>query len=106
VGLPAVDETYCLVALTVPPALEETIVDWLLNLENGSGFTSFPVSGHSSELAGLTLAEQVSGRKRQVRFEICVPGSAVDALLSRLQQDFTGTGIRYCTAPVQHQGKV
>ena len=59
-----------------------------------------------SDVPPRNLAEQVSGRKRQVRFEICVPGSAVDALLSRLQQDFTGTGIRYCTAPVQHQGKV
>lgn len=99
------NETYQLVSLTVPPTLEESIVDWLLNLESGNGFSSFPVSGHSSHPKGLTLAEQVSGRKRQVRFEICLSESAVAPLLNQLRRDFPGTGIHYWTTPIGSHGK-
>lgn len=99
-------ESHWLIALTGPPALEETIVDWLLNLEVSGGFTSFPVSGHSSHTRGLTLAEQVSGRKRQVRFELHVAESAVQAIVDRLHHDFHGTGLHYWTFPLGHHGKI
>lgn len=99
------DEMRWLVSLTVPPALEESVVDWLLNLESGFGFTSFPVSGHSSHSRDLTLAEQVSGRKRQVRFEIYLTGSSVEPLIRQLRQDFSGTGIYYWTTPVGQYGQ-
>lgn len=99
------DETHWLIALTVSPALEETMVDWLLNLETASGFTSFPVSGHSSHPEGLTEAEQVSGRKRQLRFELHLPETAVAPMLERLCRDFEGTGIHYWMMPLGRVGK-
>ncbi|MBM4201420.1 MAG: DUF3240 domain-containing protein, partial [Gammaproteobacteria bacterium] len=51
-------DRYLLLSLTVPPKLEESIIDWLLGAESRCGFTSFPVNGHSGRPEGLTLAEQ------------------------------------------------
>ncbi|HLF97730.1 MAG TPA: DUF3240 family protein [Methylococcaceae bacterium] len=89
-----------LLTLTVSPRLEDTVVDWLLSHESGYGFTSFPVSGHSSAHGGLTLAEQVSGRKKQVRFQMHLPGAEVPALLDQLRRDFAGSGMHYWISPV------
>ena len=60
----------CLVVLYAPRALEDAIVDLLLSLEAGQGFSSFPVNRHHHESQGLSLAEQVSGRQQQVCFQI------------------------------------
>jgi|APFre7841882724_1041349.scaffolds.fasta_scaffold14370_2 hypothetical protein len=100
------DEPRLLLSLTVPPNLEEAIIDWLLSSESRSGFSSFPVNGHSSEARGLTLAEQVSGRKRNIRFEICRPKPEVDTLLEKLRQDFPKTGISYWVTPAENFGHV
>lgn len=100
------DEPRFLLSLTVPPALEESIIDWLLGFESRYGFSSFPVNGHSSRPEGLTLAEQVSGRKRNVRFEICLPEPDVEALLEKLRLEFPGTGIHYWVTPVRRFGRV
>jgi hypothetical protein len=89
-----------LLTLTVSPRLEETVVDWLLSREVCYGFTSFPVSGHSCAAGGLTLAEQVSGRKKQVRFQMHLPGDELPALLDQLRRDFAGSGLHYWISPV------
>ena len=94
-----------LLTLIVPPGLEEPLVDWLLELESAYGFSSFPVSGHSSRQEGLTLAEQVIGRKRQVRFEIALPEGEWRPLIERLRHDFAGTGIHYWVTPLLERGR-
>lgn len=91
--------------LTAPPSLEEPLVDWLLDFKSEYGFSSFPVNGHSSRQAGLTLAEQVSGRKRQVRFEMHLPETEWRPLVERLSRDFAGAGIHYWVSPVIEQGR-
>jgi hypothetical protein len=95
-----------LLTLIVPPSLEEPLVDWLLQFEAEYGFSSFPVNGHSSRHQGLSLAEQVSGRKRQVRFEIHLPEAELAALIERLGQDFAGAGLHYWAVPAQQHGRV
>lgn len=97
-----------LLTLTVSPRLEDAVVDWLLSHESRygpstrlrTGFTSFPVAGHSSALGGLTLAEQVSGRKKQVRFQMHLPSAEAPALLDQLRRDFAGSGMHYWISPV------
>lgn len=100
------DETDWLIALTVPPALEEAVVDWLLDLEDCTGFTTYTVSGHSGAAEGLTAAEQVSARKQQVRFELHVPASGVAPALESLRADFRGTGIHFWTMPLDAHGTI
>jgi hypothetical protein len=95
-----------LFTLTAPPSLEEPLVDWLLQFAPEHGFTSFPAFGHSSRHQGLSLAEQVSGRKKQVRFELRLPSAELASLVERLQQDFAGTGLHYWITPVLGHGRV
>ena len=95
-----------LLTLLTPPAAEEAVVDWLLEIESEYGFSSFPVRGHSSRHTGLTLAEQVSGRKEQIRFEMHLPESELSSLLNRLRQDFAGAGLHYWVVPLKTWGHV
>lgn len=93
-----------LITLTASPSIEETLVDWLLGFEATQGFTSFPVHGHSGQMEGLSLAEQVVGRKKQIRFQIHLPESETAELIARLKQDFRGTGLHYWISPVIETG--
>jgi hypothetical protein len=97
---------FFLLTLIVPPTLEEPLVDWLLQFESESGFSTSPVNGHSSRHEGLTLAEQVSGRKKHIRFEMHVPEAEWRPLIEQLRRDFAGAGIHYWVSPVVTQGRV
>lgn len=97
---------HVLLTLLIPPSIEEAIVDWLLEVESDHGFSSFSVRGHSSSHLGLSLAEQVSGRKQQIRFEIHLPEATLPPLLEKLKQDFQGTGLHYWVVPLKDWGHV
>lgn len=89
-----------LVILNAPSALEETVVDCLLTLESEHGFTSFPVNIHHHENKGLSLAEQVSGRQKQICFQIHIDEAGAGLLLKRLQEEFAGAGIQFWVVPM------
>jgi hypothetical protein len=93
-----------LVTLNVPTSLEEAIVDCLLTFESEHGFSSFPVYAHDHRNEGLSLAEQVSGRQKRLRFQMYVEEAVLSALLEQLRQDFSGAGIRYWVLPVVDNG--
>lgn len=95
-----------LVTLNVPPSLEEPVVDCLLMLEAEHGFSSFPVNAHHHENKGLSLAEQVSGRQKRVRFQMYVSAQGLAGLLTQLQQEFSGSGIQYWVLPVIEKGVI
>jgi hypothetical protein len=93
-----------LVTLNVPPGLEELVVDCLLLLESEHGFSSFPVNAHHHDNQGLSLAEQVSGRQKKIRFQMYVAEQALPILLAQLRQEFSGAGIQYWVLPVLENG--
>ena len=95
-----------IITITIPPAIQESLIDWLLEVHGRTGFTSFPVSGHSSRPDGLSLAEQVSGQRRHVRFQIHIPDAETDAFLLRLRADFSGAGLHYWVSPVLDSGHI
>lgn len=95
-----------LLTLIAAPGVEEPLVDWLLQYEAQYGFVSFRVDGHSSQLDGLTLAEQVAGRRRLIRFQMCVDENELAFLLDRLKLDFPGSGIQYWVVPVTASGRI
>jgi len=95
-----------LVTINVPPLLEEAVVDCLLAIEAADGFSSLVVSAHGSEHETLSLAEQVAGRKKQIRFQMYVPELQVEVLIDRLRQDFSGGGIHYWVMPVLESGAI
>ena len=95
-----------LITLTTPPSLEEGMVDWLLNFSENVGFTSNKAHGHSSGIDGLNLAEQVAGRKEQVRFQLHIPANDLSTFLETLRKDFAGAEVHYWVAPLLEVGHV
>lgn len=92
------------VAITVSPSLEEILVDWLLTFGTDHDFFSFPVDSHSSNHEGLSLAEQVAGRQKRLRFQIAIGADELAPFLGRLKQDFHGSGIHYWVTPFVESG--
>ncbi len=95
-----------LVTINVPPLLEEAVVDCLLAIESADGFSSLVVSAHGSEHEALSLAEQVAGRKKQIRFQMYVPEQQLKVLIEVLKQNFSGAGLHYWVMPVLESGSI
>lgn len=95
-----------LVTINVHPSLEEAMVDCLLTFEYEAGFSSLPVYAHDHRNEGLSLAEQVSGRQRKIRFQMYVPEADLQALLEKLKSDFPNSGINYWVLPVLDSGTI
>ena len=95
-----------LVTINVPPLLEEAVVDCLLAIETADGFSSLVVNAHTSEHEGLSLAEQVAGRQRQIRFQMYLPEQQLSVLIQQLKHCFAGSGIHYWVLPVLESGYI
>lgn len=96
---------HCLLLLFVPPTLEDSVIDWLLEYQPDLTFTSVGIAGHTGQAKGLSMIEQVSGRKRQICFSVTVPTPRWPALLEQLQAAFARTRIRYQLVPLIEQGE-
>jgi uncharacterized protein DUF3240 len=95
-----------LINLNVPMDIEEAIVDCLLTFENEHGFSSLRVSAHDHKNEGLSLAEQVTGRQRKIRFQMYIDRKDLDALINKLKTDFSGAGIHYWVMPIIEKGLI
>lgn len=93
-----------LITLNVPPALEGMMVDNLLTLEFERGFSGFPVYAHHHENEGLSIAEQVTGRQKRIRFQMYVDGTNLALLLTNLRENFSGSNVQYWVMPVLESG--
>lgn len=93
-----------LLVLNISPQIEDEMVDYLLAQSCASGFTSYPVRGHG-EHSYLSIAEQVSGRRKRIQFEIIMEAPDVDALLAGLAAN-VGKGIAYWQLPVSNFGRI
>jgi len=90
-----------LLSLVVSPLVEDTLVDWLLAHDEVPGFTSAAVNGHGSSVHSMSLAEQVSGRRRQVLFQLHLPTAQCDGLVDALKNDFGNSGIHFILQAAQ-----
>lgn len=93
-----------MLVLNITPELEEEMVDYLLSVEQVKGFTSYPVRGHG-EHSCLSIAEQVSGRRKRVQFEVIMAEADIDAVLSGMSAA-VGKGIGYWQLPVTNIGRL
>ncbi len=98
-------EEYLLV-LNAPPALGDTIADWLLQDDTCQGFTSMPVNGYSRNTAHYSLAEQVTGREKRVAFQIQGEADTLRSILEGIREQFGGTHLHYWILPVIEAGTV
>ncbi len=90
--------------LTIPPDLEDDLVDYLLGLEAVGGFTSYLVRGHG-ENRQLSIAEQVTGRQKRVRFELILAANSVNTVLNGLREN-VGSDIFYWYQDVNGSGHI
>lgn len=93
-----------LLVLNVAPELEEDLVDYLLARPGVTGFTSFRVHGHG-EHSALSVAEQVTGRRARVRFEVVLAAGEVAAVLGGLRAG-VGRDIIHWEQPVANFGRI
>ena len=95
-----------LVTINAPPILEEAVVDCLLSVDVADGFSSLAVYAHTSDHKDLSLAEQVTGRQKQIRFQMYIPQQQLSDLLAQLKHCFAGSGIQYWVLPVLESGRI
>lgn len=93
-----------LLVLNAAPELEEDLVDYLLQFDCISSFTSYPARGHGRH-GHMTIAEQVSGRRRRVQVEILIASADIAQVLSGLSAN-VGTGISWWHAPIGAHGSI
>jgi hypothetical protein len=96
----------CLLVLIVPPALEEPLVDWLLDHPNLGGFSTTPIHGHGSGKAGLSAIEQVTGRRRRIQFQLHVTWEQAQTILDGLQGDLPEADVHYWLLPLIDSGRL
>jgi len=92
-----------LLIINLPPMLEEDLVDYLLSLDFVIGFTSYGVQGHG-EHERLSVAEQVTGRRKRMQFEMLIDLSDYEQITAGLATA-VGKDITYWQMPVQHIGR-
>jgi hypothetical protein len=96
----------CLLSLIVSPAIENAVIDWLLERDDIPGFTSVPISGHGTSTDTLSLSEQVAGHRRQILFRMCVPAAVANTVITEVQISFRGSGMHYWLIPVLASGHI
>ena len=95
-----------LLVLNVSPALEDELADYLLSTRPRAGFTSRAVHGHGEgRPEDMSIAEQVSGRRKRLEFVLIVDESEVDALLDGVRKH-VGRGILWWQQPLLRQGRL
>lgn len=99
-------EPFCKLTLLAPLMLEEVLVDVLLEFDDDLEFAAGVVYAHASGTDALSLVEQVTGRKRKIRFEIVTPQTELAPLLKRLEARLKGCGVHYTVEAVHAQGQL
>ena len=97
---------HCLLMIFAPPALEESLVDWLLENDEISGFSTVETYGHGQRPSGMTLLEQVTGRQRRIQFIIETERDRASGILAGLGQKFSGVGLHYMVVPLLEAGRL
>jgi hypothetical protein len=93
-----------MLVMNINPELEEDMVDYLLGQEFINGFTSYQVNGHGA-FSNMSLAEQVSGRRKRVQLEVLLEQAAINTILEGLKSN-VGVDIVYWEQAITNHGKI
>lgn len=93
-----------MLVMNINPELEEDMVDYLLGQEFISGFKSYQVNGHGA-FSNMSLAEQVSGRRKRVQIEVLLEQTAVNNILEGLKSQ-VGVDIVYWEQAITNHGRI
>ncbi len=98
------DNKLTMFVLNAAPELEEDLIDYLLTFEQIKGFTSFLVHGHG-EHNDLSVAEQVTGRRKRVQYEIFLDSTVIPLILANIAEA-VGKDITYWELAISNFGRV
>ena len=104
--MPETSISSVLIVLNVAPALEDDVIDWLLERKGDQGFTRVAVHGHGARQSGLSVAEQVTGRQNRVQFDVAIPADESDAFLRDAASYFGGADVHYQILPLLDFGRL
>ncbi len=93
-----------MLVLNLNPELEEDLIDYLLEQDSITEFTSYPVYSHGHH-PHMSVAEQVTGRRKRVQVEILLDEASVGELLAELAGR-VGRDISYREQPVHKHGRI
>lgn len=96
--------SHYMIHLSVNPALEHSVTDWLLEQSSVAGFLSVPAAGHWESDQVMTTAEKVAGRRKQVLFRFHTPTERVDQMIGQIKDRFSGSGAHYWVVPLYCTG--
>ena len=95
----------CCLTLVFPKALEENLVDLLLEHEALAGdFTTSAVEGHGTNITYQDIAERVRGRARRVQMNILLQRTQAQNLIDDLRSALPHTDIVYWITAVSEFG--
>lgn len=86
--------------LSVPRALEERLIDWLLEQALAEPFSTAAIDLHGVSPEALRGAEKVGGRQRRIQFQVKVPASRLDELTATLHQELAGQDVDWFAVPI------
>jgi hypothetical protein len=92
--------------LVAPPVLEDALIEALLEHPAIESFSSSPGRGHGARPERLSLAEQVSGWRREIRVEVLLRRVDRDGLLAALRARFATKAVRWWVVPVLARGSL
>ncbi|MBI2728489.1 MAG: DUF3240 family protein [Polaromonas sp.] len=94
-----------LITLLSPRALEERVLNALLQTDGIAFLSSTPTALHGLPGDTLTQSEQVLGHAKATEIRLVTDDSRISALLHGLQEDFAGHGLHFWTTPVLGSGE-
>lgn len=96
-----------MLTIIIPAALEEVLIDWLLEQDDIVGFNSLPIYGHgSSKESQMSMAERVTGKSARVMFQTHVELEGAKNILGRLKKQFASSDIHYMIRPLIDAGNL
>lgn len=97
----------CLFSLSIPPALEEEVLDALMALPDlAPGFTVVQGHGMGAHIELATALERVQGRARRSLVQIAMVHSQVPHLLSQLRATLREANLVYWVVPLIAFGRL
>lgn len=96
----------CLLTIFASPALEETLVDWLLEYEGVEGFSTVSCHGHGGRPTAMSMVEQVTGRQRRMQFLVQTDEATAQRMLAQMRERFAGAGLHYLITPLLGGGQI
>jgi len=96
----------CCLTLVFPKALEENVVELVLERADlAGGFTTVEVEGHGDGAALRSIAERVRGRAHRVKMQIVLNREDAGTLLGELKGALPSTEIAYWIMPIGEFGR-